>query len=41
MIRTIEGTSTDGRDKPTADVVIADCGSETVDAPFAVEKADA
>lgn len=41
VIRTIEGTSTDGRDKPTADVVIADCGSETVDAPFAVEKADA
>ena len=41
VVRKIEGTKTDGRDKPAADVVIADCGSETVDTPFAVEKADA
>lgn len=41
VVRKVEQTKTDGRDKPLADVVIADCGSETVATPFSVEKADA
>jgi len=31
----------DGRDRPEKEVVIADCGAETVDEPFSVEKEDA
>lgn len=38
MVRKIEGTKTDGRDKPQQDVVIADCGSIPVETPFAVDK---
>ncbi|XP_058461875.1 peptidyl-prolyl cis-trans isomerase 5 [Malaya genurostris] len=41
VVRKIENTSTDGRDRPSQDVVIADSGSLPVDAPFAVEKSDA
>uniref|UniRef100_A0A1Q3F9U1 Peptidyl-prolyl cis-trans isomerase n=1 Tax=Culex tarsalis TaxID=7177 RepID=A0A1Q3F9U1_CULTA len=41
VVRKIEKTATNGRDKPVQDVVIADSGSLPVDAPFAVEKADA
>merc|ERR1712071_201127 len=38
VVRKIENTKTDGRDKPAKDVVIADSGSLPVDAPFAVTK---
>lgn len=41
VIRQIEGTSTDGRDRPTTDIVISDCGAEVVSEPFAVSKEDA
>lgn len=41
VVRKIEASKTDGRDKPVEDVVIADSGSLPVDEPFAVEKADA
>lgn len=41
VVRKIESTKTDNRDKPSEDVVIADCGSETVDEPFSVSKDDA
>nr|XP_023015039.1 peptidyl-prolyl cis-trans isomerase 5 [Leptinotarsa decemlineata] len=41
VIRKIENTKTDSRDKPEQDVVIADSGSETVDEPFGVAKQDA
>uniref|UniRef100_A0A8D8AZR8 Peptidyl-prolyl cis-trans isomerase n=1 Tax=Culex pipiens TaxID=7175 RepID=A0A8D8AZR8_CULPI len=41
VVRKIEKTATDGRDKPVQDVVIADSGSLPVDTPYAVEKADA
>jgi peptidyl-prolyl cis-trans isomerase B (cyclophilin B) len=37
----MESTKTDGRDKPAKDVVIADCGAEVVEEPFAVSKDDA
>lgn len=40
VVRAIESNPTDNRDKPVKDVVITDCGSETVDAPFSVEKSD-
>jgi len=40
-VRKIEGTKTDGRDKPAADVVIADCGHEEIAEPFSVAKEDA
>jgi len=40
VVRKIEGTKTDGRDKPEQDVVIVDCGSEPIE-PFAVSKEDA
>jgi peptidyl-prolyl cis-trans isomerase B (cyclophilin B) len=39
VVRKIESTKTDGRDKPEQDVVIADCGSIDVPEPFAVDKA--
>lgn len=41
VIRKVENTKTDGRDKPAKDVVIADCGAEVVDEPFGVSKDDA
>lgn len=41
VVREIEGTKTDGRDKPIKDVVIVDSGSLPVSEPFAVDKADA
>lgn len=41
VVRKIESTKTDGRDKPTKDVVIADCGVEEVLEPFSVSKDDA
>ncbi|PAA50852.1 hypothetical protein BOX15_Mlig005757g1 [Macrostomum lignano] len=39
VVRTIETTPTNQNDRPSQDVVIADCGSLPVDQPFAVEKA--
>lgn len=41
VVRKIEASKTDGRDRPVEDAVIADCGVLAVDAPFSVEKADA
>ncbi|KAI8792506.1 peptidyl-prolyl cis-trans isomerase B [Biomphalaria glabrata] len=41
VVRKIEATATDGRDKPTKDVVIVDCGVLEVDSPFIVERGDA
>ncbi|XP_031831774.1 peptidylprolyl isomerase B (cyclophilin B) [Nomia melanderi] len=41
IVRKIENISTDTRDKPTKDVVIADCGAEVVAEPFSVSKEDA
>lgn len=41
IVRKIEATKTDGRDKPVKDVVIADSGTITVEKPFSVAKADA
>jgi peptidyl-prolyl cis-trans isomerase B (cyclophilin B) len=38
VVRKIESTKTDARDRPEKDVVIADCGAETVAEPFPVEK---
>ncbi|GAB6028563.1 hypothetical protein CHUAL_002704 [Chamberlinius hualienensis] len=41
VIRKIEQTSTDSRDKPAKDVVIADCGHIEVENPFSVTRDDA
>lgn len=41
VVRKIEASATDGRDRPVNDAVIADCGVLAVDTPFATEKADA
>ncbi|XP_075165795.1 peptidyl-prolyl cis-trans isomerase 5 [Haematobia irritans] len=41
VVRKIEGTSTDGRDRPVKDVVITASGSLPVDEPFHVSKTDA
>lgn len=41
VVRKVENTSTDSRDKPSKDIVIADCGSEKVEVPFGVLKEDA
>jgi len=41
IVRKIEKAGTDNRDRPLADVVIADSGAETVEEPFAVSKEDA
>lgn len=38
IVRKIESTKTDARDRPEKDVVIVDCGTLPVDEPFAVEK---
>lgn len=40
-MRKIEQTSTDPRDRPQKDIVIADSGAETVAEPFSVSKEDA
>ena len=41
VVRQIESTKTDSRDRPTEDVVIADCGHEAVEEPFSVTREDA
>lgn len=41
VVRKVENTETDGRDKPTKDVVISDCSVEEVAEPFGVSKEDA
>lgn len=41
VVRKIEKLDTDGRDRPSKDVVIADSGSIEVKEPFSVEKKDA
>uniref|UniRef100_A0A4D5R9F8 Peptidyl-prolyl cis-trans isomerase n=1 Tax=Scolopendra viridis TaxID=118503 RepID=A0A4D5R9F8_SCOVI len=41
IVRKIEKTKTDGRDRPTADVIIADSGHIAVNEPFTVSKDDA
>ncbi|XP_015596571.1 peptidyl-prolyl cis-trans isomerase B isoform X2 [Cephus cinctus] len=41
VVRKIENVSTDGRDKPSRDVIIADSGAETISEPFGVAKEDA
>ncbi|CAN9498911.1 unnamed protein product [Ophioblennius macclurei] len=38
VVKKIEKTTTDGRDKPLKDVIIEDCGKIEVDKPFAVPK---
>jgi len=40
VVRKIESTQTDGRDKPAQDVTIFECGAEALE-PFAVAKEDA
>jgi len=41
VVRKIESTKTDGRDKPSLDVTIANCGSEEIAEPYSVAKEDA
>ncbi|KAK9883971.1 hypothetical protein WA026_004907 [Henosepilachna vigintioctopunctata] len=41
VVRKIESTQTDGRDKPAIDIIIADCGAEEVAEPFGVAKENA
>ncbi|KAL0278410.1 UNVERIFIED_CONTAM: hypothetical protein PYX00_000238 [Menopon gallinae] len=41
VVRKIENTNTDQRDRPVEDVVITDSGSEAVSEPFSVSKEDA
>lgn len=41
IIRKMESTATDSRDKPTKKITIADCGTIEGFEPFTVEKADA
>uniref|UniRef100_A0A7M4EC68 Peptidyl-prolyl cis-trans isomerase n=1 Tax=Crocodylus porosus TaxID=8502 RepID=A0A7M4EC68_CROPO len=38
VVRRVENTKTDGRDKPLKDVTIADCGTIEVEKPFAIAK---
>lgn len=38
VVKKIEATKTDSRDKPLKDVVIADCGKIDVDKPFGIAK---
>jgi len=40
VVRKVENTKTNSRDKPDKDVVIKECGSIAVETPFAVEKTD-
>jgi peptidyl-prolyl cis-trans isomerase B (cyclophilin B) len=39
IVRNIENTPTDSNDEPTAQILIADCGSLDVEAPYEVEAA--
>jgi len=41
VVRKIESIKTDGRDKPTQDVKIEDCGATIVEEPYSVDKEDA
>ena len=41
VVRKIESIGTDGHDKPNKEIVIVDCGAETLDEPFSVAKTDA
>ena len=41
VVRKIESTKTDSRDRPEKDVIISDCGTLPVTEPFAVSKEDA
>ena len=41
MVRKVDSTKTDGRDRPAKGVKIVDCGGEKVASPFAVDLADA
>ena len=41
IIRKIESTSTGSQDKPSEDIIIYDCGSIEVTAPYGVAKASA
>nr|ALS04682.1 peptidyl-prolyl cis-trans isomerase [Pseudodiaptomus poplesia] len=41
VVRKVESSKTDGRDRPVSEVKIADCGGEVVEEPFAVAKEDA
>lgn len=38
VVRKVESTKTDSRDKPLKDVTIADCGTIEVEKPFAIAK---
>ncbi|XP_045679475.1 peptidyl-prolyl cis-trans isomerase B [Phyllostomus hastatus] len=38
VVRKVESTKTDGRDKPLKDVIVADCGKIEVEKPFAIAK---
>lgn len=38
VVRKVENTKTDSRDKPLKDVTIADCGTIEVEKPFAIAK---
>jgi len=38
VVRKVESTKTDSRDKPLKDVAIADCGTIEVEKPFAIAK---
>ncbi|POI19469.1 hypothetical protein CIB84_016786, partial [Bambusicola thoracicus] len=38
VVRKVENTKTDSRDKPLKDVIIADCGTIEVEKPFAIAK---
>merc|ERR1712071_218043 len=40
-IKEIESTTTDGRDRPSKDIIIVDCGAESIEESFAVSKDDA
>jgi peptidyl-prolyl cis-trans isomerase B (cyclophilin B) len=40
VVRKIEATKTDGRDKPAEDVTIFNCGAEEIPEPYSVDKAD-
>ncbi|KAG1669165.1 Peptidyl-prolyl cis-trans isomerase B [Nymphon striatum] len=41
VVREIEGTKTDGRDKPVKEVMISQCKEVIIEEPFGVAKADA
>lgn len=38
VVRKVENTKTDSRDKPLKDVTIVDCGTIEVEKPFAIAK---